>query len=167
MGNKQAFIRQIPGYPGYYASRDGNIYHLKKSTGDLYLCKGSEVHNGYITVNISNNHTKHRRKVHRLVALTFIPNPECYNVVCHKDNNPKNNSVDNLYWSNQSMNMQQMVNDGRQRKSKIKQYGPKVRELYSQGFSFSEIARAMRLSVTSTRRLVKDRRYNNYCDNGK
>lgn len=36
--------------------------------------------------------------LHRLVAETFIPNPNNYPVVNHKDENPENNFVDNLEW---------------------------------------------------------------------
>jgi len=51
--------------------------------------------------------------VHRLVALSFIPNPNNYPNVCHKDNDPSNNSIDNLYWGTQKHNMQQMSKEGR------------------------------------------------------
>lgn len=37
-------------------------------------------------------------KVHRLVAQAFIPNPHDLPLVNHKDENPKNNCVDNLEW---------------------------------------------------------------------
>ena len=50
--------------------------------------------------------------VHRLVAQYFIPNPNNYPNVCHKDNNKNNNSVDNLYWGTQSDNIKQAVRDG-------------------------------------------------------
>lgn len=50
--------------------------------------------------------------VHRLVAEFFIPNPNNYPNVCHKDNNKNNNSVDNLYWGTQSDNIKQSVIDG-------------------------------------------------------
>ena len=36
--------------------------------------------------------------LHRLLAETFIPNPNNYPVVNHKDENPLNNSLDNLEW---------------------------------------------------------------------
>jgi hypothetical protein len=36
--------------------------------------------------------------VHRLVAFAFIPNPDNYPFINHKDENPLNNSVDNLEW---------------------------------------------------------------------
>ena len=89
------------------------------------------------------------------MALTFIPNPNKYSIVCHKDNNPTNNNrVENLYWGTQKENMRQMVADNRQRKSKVIQYKQKVLELHNKGFSTSEIMGALGLSKTSVRRLI-------------
>lgn len=155
---KVPWIKPIPMYLGYYASREGEIFHLK-ADGNLYKLSGSTVHNGYLTVKIPDSQgIKHRRKVHRLVATTFLPNlEEDYNIVCHKDNNPLNNRVSNLYWGTQSMNMQQMVRDGRQRKSKAKSYFRKVRELLSYGFNADEIACKLGLSKTTTYRLIKNK----------
>ena len=50
--------------------------------------------------------------VHRLVAIAFIPNPNNYPVVMHLDNNPHNNSADNLQWGTISINTQQAYDDG-------------------------------------------------------
>ena len=112
MAKYHLYIRAIPGYPSYYATVEGDI--LKKRGKSFYKLTPTPVHNGYYTVKII-----HRVKVHRLIALAFIPNPNNYPIVCHKDNNPTNNKPENLYWGTQSHNMQQMVRDGRQRKSKI------------------------------------------------
>lgn len=49
---------------------------------------------GYLRVKINGS----THLVHRLVALTYIPNPENKPCVCHKDNNRTNNRVENLYW---------------------------------------------------------------------
>lgn len=48
---------------------------------------------GYLRVKINGS----THLVHRLVALTYIPNPENKPCVCHKDNNRTNNRVENLY----------------------------------------------------------------------
>lgn len=42
--------------------------------------------------------------VHRLVALAFIPNPYNLPQINHKDENPKNNCVDNLEWCDSKYN---------------------------------------------------------------
>ncbi len=42
--------------------------------------------------------------IHRLVAQVFIPNPDNLPQVCHKDDNPLNNRVDNLFWGTQKDN---------------------------------------------------------------
>lgn len=65
--------------------------YLKREVSFFYKLTPTPVHNGYYTVKII-----HRVKVHRLIALAFIPNPNNYPIVCHKDNNPTNNKPENL-----------------------------------------------------------------------
>lgn len=43
-------------------------------------------------------------KVHRLVAMAFIPNPNNYPIINHKDENPSNNCADNLEWCTHQYN---------------------------------------------------------------
>lgn len=43
-------------------------------------------------------------KVHRLVAEAYIPNPDSLEQVNHKDENKKNNSINNLEWCNADYN---------------------------------------------------------------
>ena len=47
---------------------------------------------------------KKRYLVHRLVAIAFIPNPNNYKEVNHKDENPSNNNVKNLEWCTREYN---------------------------------------------------------------
>ena len=47
---------------------------------------------------------KDRQLVHRLVAKTFISNPDNLPIINHLDSDPTNNSVDNLEWCDYSYN---------------------------------------------------------------
>lgn len=53
---------------------------------------------GYAEVNLWRNNTGTTRAVHRLVAEAFMPNPNYYPQVNHKDENKLNNNADNLEW---------------------------------------------------------------------
>lgn len=69
---------------------------------------------GYYVVNLYDGSGAKPKscKVHRLVAEAFLPNPENKRCVCHKDNDPKNNCVDNLYWGTDQENQDQAWADG-------------------------------------------------------
>lgn len=45
--------------------------------------------------------------------MAYIPNPNNYPIVCHKDNVVTHNWYKNLYWGTQKDNMQQCIRDGR------------------------------------------------------
>ena len=62
-------------------------------------------HNGYMQVNIPVDGKWATKRVHRLVAQTFIPNLDSLAEVNHKDNDRTNNDVSNLEWCSHSYNM--------------------------------------------------------------
>lgn len=82
-------------------TRDGNVFK------DNILLKPRLIR-GYLKVKIEGS----TYSVHRLVAMTYIPNPKNKPCVCHKDNDRTNNRVENLYWGTYKENTQQCIQDG-------------------------------------------------------
>lgn len=63
------------------------------------ILKPNYMKNGYLSVELFEKHGKSKRcLIHRLVAETFIPNPDNKPCVNHKDENKHNNAVNNLEW---------------------------------------------------------------------
>lgn len=82
----------------YYINREGKIYsNFTKQYLNIII-------NVYPIVNLQKNNIGLKRAVHRLVAETFISNPNNYKVVNHIDGNKLNYHVDNLEWTTHSKN---------------------------------------------------------------
>ena len=84
----------------YKINENGEIYNIKTKK---YL-QGT-VRNGYRAVKLTIDGIKKDYLVHRLVAQTFLDNPNNFLVVNHKDGNKLNNNVNNLEWVTQSDNI--------------------------------------------------------------
>lgn len=69
--------------------------------------------NGYITASFWMMGKPKHVLLHRLVAILFIPNPNNFPQVLHKDDNPQNPRWDNLEWGTQSKNIQDAADRGR------------------------------------------------------
>ena len=82
-------------YEGLYkVSNLGRIMNLNyRNTGRAELMNPSEDTNGYLVVELSKNRKPKTCKVHRLVAFTFLENPENKSQINHKDEDKTNNFV--------------------------------------------------------------------------
>ena len=95
--------RAVKGYEGLYAvSNTGQVKSLFRYKKIL---KPNVMKRGYCTVELFKDGQSKRLLIHRLVAEAFIPNPDNLSQVNHIDENPMNNSADNLEWCTAKYNM--------------------------------------------------------------
>lgn len=91
--------KDIKGYEGLYqVSSWGNV------KGKKGILKPYITEKGYLKVGLFKDGKNHKKRVNRLVAEAFIPNPLNLPQVNHKDGNKKNNSVSNLEYCTNSEN---------------------------------------------------------------
>ena len=103
-----------PDIEGMEVSTLGNVRTLDKlgsRENRTYSKKGhvlKQSHNGcgYLQVSIQIDGKQNKKSVHRLVAQTFLPNPNCLPMVNHRDCDRTNNNVSNLEWCTTSYNNQ-------------------------------------------------------------
>ena len=89
----------------YQVSNFGNILSLNyRNTGRAELMSPGK-RGGYLRVNLCKNGKPKNFLVHRLVAETFLPNPNNLPCVNHKDQTRTNNRVDNLEWCTYEYNI--------------------------------------------------------------
>ena len=93
----------IKGYESLYEVSDqGRVRSLK--FGKERILKPGRNPEGYLVVCLCKNGEIKQCLVHRLVAQTFIPNPDNLPQVNHKDEDKENNSVQNLEWCTNKYN---------------------------------------------------------------
>lgn len=91
--------REMAGYEGlYWVSNLGRVCAIPRKGTQGGLMKGYVDRKGYIILTLRKDGTQLSRRLHRMVAETFIPNPDNLPEVNHKDENKLNNNVENLEW---------------------------------------------------------------------
>lgn len=105
-------MKELKDFPGYFITEDGRVYSAWKQKREkglqgittyldyddlkeksLFIDKG-----GYCIASLYVKGKQYSKKVHRLVAETFIRNPDNLSQVNHIDENKQNNHISNLEW---------------------------------------------------------------------
>lgn len=146
--------RDIKGFEGIFrVSNYGRIMGYPRISKDnRYLppriLKGSLYSNGYLVVKLRFDGLLKRVAIHRLVAETFIHNPNGLPIINHKDENKLNNRADNLEWCTQQYNNNYGTAVQRRTESFVKNNSKAVRqyslsgELIKEYRSIADAARA-------------------------
>ncbi len=97
---------EIVDYPNYLIYPDGRVYSKKS---DMFLRPRTCVY-GYKMVSLWNQGKAKTSKVHRLVAMHYMPNPENKREVDHMNRDKLDNRVENLRWATRTENNQNKGN---------------------------------------------------------
>lgn len=93
--------KQLENFSNYLIYPDGKIINIKSNrsiTHSLH-CSGY-----YIVKLVDDAGIRKTFRLHRLLAILFIPNPNNFPYINHKDENKQNNSLDNLEWCDAAYN---------------------------------------------------------------
>lgn len=174
----QEFWVDVLGYEGLYqVSSFGRVKSLerfpvgkdfvKRRVNQLIL-KPTLFNNGYFAVSLRRDDKTTKFSVHRLVALSFIPNPENKPQVNHKNGIKSDNGIDNLEWATSSENINHALKNGlirdqsgderpwwRGEKNPVSVLNDNlvhnIRGMYSNGVKMTEIAKVHNLNYSTVR----------------
>lgn len=166
--------KDVPGFDGMIQA--SNLGRIKSFYGYKYgrILKQTYDNNGYGYHRVHINH--HRYYPYRLVAQTFISNPENKPEVNHIDGNKSNNRVDNLEWATRSENQKHAYKLGLQKPSENQKHAVskwnkehRVKKVYQYDVkgdllnvfkSQQEAAKILNLSEASISRILNEQRNN-------
>ena len=96
------YLIELKDFPDYFINMDGDIFSDK--FGKMSKMKPGLNSCGYCRVDLYKNGKGYTRKIHRLLAQTFLPNPENKRCVDHINRKCDDNRLENLRWSTRSEN---------------------------------------------------------------
>lgn len=118
----------IKGYEGQYAIDElGRVYSYKRKRFNS-LVRDKK---GYLRIGLRDSNNNQKRTaflVHRLVAMTYLPNEQNKKEVNHKNNIRSDNSVYNLEWVTREENNQHAWDHGNKKFVKTDKFVSSVRE---------------------------------------
>lgn len=160
--------REIPSLGGRYeASENGDIRHVVNHK----IRRARKGKHGYMQMNFPLNDGTGKSKtmlIHRLIAETFIPNPNNYSEINHIDGDKTNNCIKNLEWCSRSYNQIHAIKNGLRTTLKgenapgakfTHEQVKEIRKIYCKGVSETSLAILLNVSQSTIGRIVRGEGY--------
>ena len=168
-------FKQIKGFENYYEIDENGIvksvdrmiwngkgYVLKKGQ----ILKQAKNIKGYKICYLSKNGKQKTCFVHRLVAITFIPNPQNLPQINHIDCNKENNNITNLEWCSNLDNHRHAIKNGLvwrwenagRKKIKVVKIDPKNNAVLEEYNSIAEASRLNHINSANLNSVIKGKR---------
>ncbi len=178
---------ELNDYPHVFITTMGRVFSMNKTyknygiirtVADKEYFQGT-IQNGYKKINLCHDNVVKQWMTHRLVALTFIPNPNNYPCVNHKNGIKNDNRVENLEWCTHSQNTKHAVKNGwiipphpytgyKYKNHKLRDLKltneiiDKIKELSKSGISNLKLAKQFNIHHTTIARYIKNKRSSRY-----
>lgn len=154
--NEPITFYPIKGIANYLISKDGKVFSLISNK----ILKVHIADTGYPAVSIKVSKTQHIQYIHRLLAQTFLDNPNNYTEINHIDGNKQNNVLNNLEWIAGVNNIRHAFMHSLCSKQAIVDYSLleelELRLLNEENCTFSSLSRELGLTESSSlRKLIK------------
>jgi hypothetical protein len=156
------FWKPITGFPNYMVSCTGEVLSLvTENPLKMKQCFDSK---GYLFVNISNENGNKAMRVHRLVGNAFLGLDLDNQSICilHRDDNPKNNNLSNLFVGTQIDNMKDMKDKSRNHHPSLRFSMEEVgiiRERLKNGETGNKLAKEFKVSISLISAIRNNKRY--------
>ena len=144
----------IKGLPDYLINQEGKVF----STKTKRFLKPQLSNKGHLFVQVRIEGHHKGCFIHRLVAETFIPNPNNFPCINHIDGNKLNNHVDNLEWCTIRENNKHALENGLAGIPRITKleasYIPWIKKMAAVGIPNSKIAQVYDVAPSSISRII-------------
>lgn len=152
-------FRDIKGFENYQVSNLGRIYSKKRRA---CLKVKRLAGRGYYQIRLSKNGRYYYKNLHRLIAETFIPNPDNYRTVNHINGNKLDNRLSNLEWADDCKQQHEACLLGLRPTTRhilTEEEIIEVYKMYSKGTPIKEIAELYDTRIQQICKLVKGQRH--------
>lgn len=172
MNDKIEIWKSIPEYEGLYEI--SNLGRVKSLAREVIFSDGRrsnykerilkyDDNRGYYVVKLSRASKSKAFKIHRLVAQAFIPNEDLdKDCVNHINGDKKDNSIENLEWCTKAENTKHAFKTNLIERKLSKETVKRLRELYSEGLSYVEIAKQLEIDYLMVYKIINNKIYRDY-----